>query len=75
MGLDSLIAQLDREDVEQARRMAPGVKLCAGDELFDDACRWTPAGIRRQFPGISGERALAILRERLEREEAEEAHE
>ncbi len=60
-----LIAQLDREDLEQARRMTPTQKLLAGGELFDDACRWAMAGIRDQYPGISEEDAQKELRRRL----------
>lgn len=60
-----LIAQLDREALEQARRMSPEEKLRAGGELFDEACRWTLAGIRHQHPGITDEDALAELRRRV----------
>jgi hypothetical protein len=31
-------------------------------DLFDDACRWTMAGIRARHPGISKEDALTELR-------------
>lgn len=62
-----LLAQLDREDLEQARRMTPAQKFRAGGDLFDEACRWTLAGIRHQHPGISDAAALAELRRRLER--------
>jgi hypothetical protein len=65
MDFDRLIDQLDREDIEQARRMTPSQKLRAGAELFDDACRWTLAGIRRDFPGISDADAMAELRRRV----------
>ena len=60
-----LLAQLDREDIEQARRMTPAQRFWAGGELFDDACRWTLAGIRHQHPGISEEDALRELRRRI----------
>jgi hypothetical protein len=60
-----LIAQLDREDLEQTRRMTPAQKFFAGGELFDDACLWTLAGIRHQHPGISDAAALDELRRRL----------
>lgn len=70
---DELIDQLHREDIEQARRMTPSQKLRAGGDLFDDACRWTLAGIRRDHPGISNEQALEELRRRVNRaEEAED---
>jgi hypothetical protein len=61
-----LLAQLDREDIEQARRMTPAQKFRAGGDLFDQACRWTLAGIRHQYPGISDADALEELRRRLE---------
>jgi hypothetical protein len=60
-----LLAQLDREDIEQARRMTPAQKFRAGGDLFDEACRWTLAGIRHQYPGISDQAALDELRRRL----------
>ena len=60
-----LLAQLDREDIEQARRMTPSQKLRAGGDLFDEACRWTLAGIRQANPGITPEAALVELRRRL----------
>jgi hypothetical protein len=65
MNLDRLIDQRDREDIERARRMTPSQKFRAGGELFDDACRWTLAGIRRDFPGISDADAMAELRRRV----------
>jgi hypothetical protein len=60
-----LIEALDREDIEQARRMTSTQKLRAGGDLFDDACRWTLAGIRRDHPGISDEQAIAELKRRV----------
>ena len=60
-----LLDQLAREDIEQARQMTPRQKLLAGGELFDDACRWTLAGIRSDHPGISHADALAELRRRI----------
>jgi hypothetical protein len=62
--LESLISQLDREDLEQARRMTGSQKLLAGAELFDDACRRTLAGIRADFPGISDD-AMRELKRRV----------
>ncbi|MDB5318787.1 MAG: hypothetical protein JWN40_418 [Phycisphaerales bacterium] len=61
-----LLAQLDREDIEQARRMRPEQRLLAGAELFDYACAITRAGIRAQHPGADEATVLRILRERLE---------
>ena len=63
--LNELIAQLRNEDIEQARQMTGSQKLRAGGDLFDDACRWTLAGIRNQNPGISEADALEELRRRL----------
>jgi hypothetical protein len=67
-----LIAQLDAEDLEQARRMTGSQKLRAGGDLFDDACRWTLAGIRAEYPGISDSEALEELRRRVARGDSTE---
>jgi len=61
-----LIAQLHREDLEQARRMTPEQKLIAGAELFDYACEISKAGIRHQHPEADESMVLKLLRERLE---------
>jgi hypothetical protein len=53
MDIDRLISELDAEDIEQARRMTGSQKLRAGGDLFDDACRWTLAEIRRQHPSFT----------------------
>ena len=60
-----LLAQLDREDIEQARRMTPAQRLLAGAELFDFACAATKAGIRAQHPGADEATVLRILRQRV----------
>ncbi|MEI8197905.1 MAG: hypothetical protein WCI73_18575, partial [Phycisphaerae bacterium] len=70
--LEALIRQLDADDLEQARRMTGSQKLRAGGDLFDDACRWTLAGIRNQNPGITEEAAMAELRRRIADSEAQE---
>jgi hypothetical protein len=70
-----LITKLDRDDIEQARRMTGSQKLRAGGDLFDDACRWTLAGIRADHPGISDADALNELRRRVAMEDAEETPE
>lgn len=62
---------LERDDVEQARRMTPSQRLRAGGDLFDDACRWLLAGIRADFPGISETAARQELLRRLELAEGE----
>jgi hypothetical protein len=64
--IPELAAQLNVEDLEQARRMTGSQKLRAGGDLFDEACRWTLAGIRAQHPGISEDDALKELRRRVE---------
>jgi hypothetical protein len=60
-----LLAQLDREDLDQARRMTPEERLRAGAELFDYACRITISGIRADNPGADESAVLRILRERI----------
>jgi hypothetical protein len=72
MDIDRLISQLDAEDLEQARRMTPSQKLRAGGDLFDDACRWTLAGICREHPDFTPEQAMGELRRRISRADARE---
>jgi hypothetical protein len=72
MSLDELISQLDAEDLEQARRMTPSQKLRAGGDLFDDACRWTLAGIRNQHPEFTPEQVMDELRRRVDAADAAE---
>jgi hypothetical protein len=72
MELDDAIADLDAKDLEQARRMTPSQKLRAGGDLFDEACRWTLAGIRNQHPEFTPEQAMDELRRRLEHSRAAE---
>jgi hypothetical protein len=60
-----LIEALDREDIEQARRMTASQKLRAGGDLFDDASCWTLAGIRHDHPGISDADAMLELKKRV----------
>ena len=61
-----LIDELYREEILEARAMSPEDKIRAGQQLFEAACRVTLAGIRNQNPGISEERCLEILRQRLD---------
>lgn len=63
--LDKLIAHLDREDIEQARRMTFAQKFLAGAELFDYACAITRSGIRWQNPTFRDEQVMAELRRRV----------
>jgi hypothetical protein len=61
-----LIDELYREELREARAMAPAEKVLAGQSLFEGACRITLAGIRDQNPGVSEDQCLRILRQRLE---------
>jgi len=61
-----LIDELYREEVREARVMAPADKVRAGQQLFESACRITLAGIRNQNPGASEDQCMEILRKRLE---------
>jgi hypothetical protein len=65
---DELLDRLDADDIAQARRMTGAQRLRAGGELFDDACRWTLAGIRAQHAGISESECLAELRRRVDQD-------
>jgi hypothetical protein len=61
-----LIDELYREELLEARAMAPAEKVLAGQRLFEGACRMTLAGIRNENPGASEDRCLEILRQRLQ---------
>jgi hypothetical protein len=65
-----LIDELTREDIVQARNTPPSVKLRAGGDRFDDACRWMLAGIQREYPHITESAAMDELRRRLRMAEA-----
>ena len=60
---DALASDLAK--VRQARAMSPGMKFRAGYELFEEACRWTLAGIAAQFPEMDESGRLAELRRRI----------
>ena len=60
-----LIDELYREEVLEARAMAPADKVRAGQQLFEAACRITLAGIRHQNPGATEGQCWEILRHRL----------
>ena len=60
-----LIDSLYRQDILQARRMAPEEKLLAGERLFEWACEITLAGIRHQFPDYSEAQCRETLARRL----------
>jgi hypothetical protein len=61
-----LIDALEREEIEDARRMSVEQKLLLGGDLFDAACDVTLSGIRIQHPGINDADAMDELRRRLE---------
>jgi hypothetical protein len=60
-----LIEQLDREDIEQARRMTFAQKFMAGAELFEYACAISRAGIKMQHPEFDEAQIREELRRRL----------
>jgi hypothetical protein len=68
-----LIEELDREDIEQARRMTFEQKFMAGAELFDYACRITKAGIRWENPTFTEQQVMDELRRRVAMDESEVA--
>jgi hypothetical protein len=61
-----LIDELYREELREARAMAPEQKLLLGEELFAYACSITMAGIRNQFPEADESERRRILEQRLE---------
>jgi hypothetical protein len=61
-----LIDELYREELREARTMAPEEKLLLGEELFAYACSITLAGIQNQFPEADEAEQRRILVNRLE---------
>jgi hypothetical protein len=61
-----LIDELYREELREARAMAPAEKLLLGEELFAYACSITMAGIQNQFPEADEAERRRILEQRLE---------
>ena len=61
-----LIDELYREELREARAMAPEQKLLLGEELFAYACSITMTGIRNQFPDADEAEQRRILEQRLE---------
>lgn len=55
-----LIDELYREELREARAMAPEQKLLLGEELFAFAWSITLAGIRNQFPEADEAERFAI---------------
>ena len=61
-----LADEIFRERVRRARAMAPEDKLCAGIELFEQACERMRDGIRMQFPSADGREVERILPQRIQ---------
>ena len=61
-----LIDELYREELREARAMAPEQKLLMGEALFEYACSITLAGIQNQFPEADEAEQRRILEQRLE---------
>jgi hypothetical protein len=61
-----LIDELYREELLEARAMAPELKLLLGETLFAYACSITQAGIQNQFPEADEAQRRRILEQRLE---------
>jgi hypothetical protein len=61
-----LVIDLEREAVEDARRLTVEQRLALGGDLFDSACEVTLNFIRAENAGISPAEARDILRRRLE---------
>lgn len=59
----------ERAKIRQARAMSPWMKFRAGADLFEEACLWTLAGIKTQFPGFTESERREELRRRLDRSE------
>ena len=60
-----LIDALRRDKIDAARRMSAEQKFLAGGDLFDAVVQRILAGIHMQHPNVSGEDAMAMLRQRL----------
>ena len=56
----------ERAKIRQARAMSPWMKFRAGADLFEEACLWTLAGIKAQFPEFTELQRREELRRRLE---------
>jgi hypothetical protein len=61
----SLLAALDSEEVEDARRQSFAQKFLAGAELFDYAEQISRAGIRMQNPEYTEDQIRAEFARRL----------
>lgn len=63
--IQELAAEVGMEKIRQARRMSAENKFRAGSELFEEACRWTMAGIAAQHPQMDEVARHLELRRRL----------
>jgi hypothetical protein len=61
-----LIRQIDRQRIEDARRMSPEARVLECLRLFDFAVKITAAGIRSQYPEADERQVQRIIRQRLE---------
>jgi len=55
----------EREQIEEARAMSPGMKLFLGPQIFDRTVQFMMAGVRSQFSEADESRVQEIVRERL----------
>ncbi|HPM23664.1 MAG TPA: hypothetical protein PLP66_07135 [Phycisphaerae bacterium] len=60
-----LIDDLLRDKALAARAMSPEDRFLAGPRLFELACEFVRAGIRRAHPEATEDEIAAMLRERL----------
>jgi hypothetical protein len=63
----SLADAIERDRFLRARRLTVERRLVQGAELFDFACEASLAGLRAQFPAMTGAELQARLRQRLMR--------
>lgn len=61
-----LIDSLARDKVHAARRMSLAQKLLAGPRLFDFACQFSLADIRRKHPSATAADLVNFLRARVQ---------
>lgn len=63
---DSMMRELYRQEVLEARRMPDEEKLILGERLFRWACSVTLEGIRFQHPAATEKECQQMLHERIE---------
>ncbi len=62
---DKLIDELEKDKLKAAKQMSAGERLLAGPRLFDLACQFALADIRRKYSGADNQTLIAKLRERV----------